>query len=62
MKKFIEVKCKNGPVMVINLDNVITIAKRSDGTCKVFYTRPNFSDELEDNYEELMAKITNEIC
>jgi hypothetical protein len=60
MKKFIEVKCKNGPVMAINLDNVITIAKRSDGTCKVYYTRTNFSDELEDNYDELMAKI-NEI-
>lgn len=61
MKKFVEVKCKNGPKMSMNLDNVITIAKMGDGTSKVFYTRTNFSDELEDNYEELMAKITNEI-
>lgn len=60
MKKFVEVKCKNGPTMSMNLDNVITIAKRSDGTCKVFYTRTNFSDELEDNYDELMERI-NEI-
>lgn len=61
MKKLVEVKCKNGPTMVINMDNVITIAKLSDGTCKVFYTRTNFSDELEDNYEELIKRITEEI-
>lgn len=61
MKNFIEVKCVNGPKMLLNLDNVITIAKRSDGTCKVFYTRPNFSDELEDNYDELMRRIANKI-
>lgn len=60
MKKFVEVKCKNGPTMSMNLDNVITIAKLSDGTCKVFYTRTNFSNELEDNYDELMERI-NEI-
>lgn len=61
MKKLVEVKCKNGPTMVINLDNVITIAKCGDGTCKVFYTRTNFSDELEDNYDELIKRITDEI-
>ena len=61
MKKLVEVKCKNGPTMVINMDNVITIAKLSDDTCKVFYTRTNFSDELEDNYYELMKRITEEI-
>lgn len=61
MKKFVEVKCKNGPKMSMNLDNVITIAQMSDGTCKVYYTRTNFVDELEDNYDELMERITNEI-
>lgn len=61
MKKLVEVKCKNGPTMVINLDNVITIAKMSDGTCKVYYTRTNFSDELEDNYDDLIERITSEI-
>ena len=61
MKKFVEVKCTNGPKIVLNLDNVITIAKRSDGTCKVYYTRTNFSDELDDKYDDLMEKIKNYI-
>ena len=59
MTRFMELTTQNGGHrFIVNFDNVLSIIRLSDGRAKIYYVREGFSDEVREQYDDILNQMS----
>lgn len=59
MTRFMELTTQNGGHrFIVNFDNVLSIIRLSDGRAKIYYVRDCFSDEVREQYDDVLNQMS----